>query len=168
MKPRSGKYEIKIKIDEICGYSSNIVGIVSQHSKNNIIIKHNGNNNRKTLKWHHLLYDYIGWSARGNKDNTYLPNGLCCGNNESSRTNNIFRRNSFMYKSNNENYQTRLPPIKTGDIMILTYDSNNGILSFTKENDNSKLNAQIYNLPKGNTFYWFVGHIRGKMSLSVL
>ena len=56
----------------------------------------------------------------------------------------------------------------SGDIIILAYDSYKGILSFFKENDNGKLNAQIGNLPKENTFYWFVGHNLGKMCLSVI
>ena len=82
----------------------------------------------------------------------YLPNGLYCGFSELSTKNNIFRRNNFVYKSNNEYYKDRLPPIKSSDIIILSYDSNNGILSFGKENDDGKLTAQIYNLPKGNTY----------------
>ena len=96
-----------------------------------------------------------------------LPNGLYCGNIE-SRPYNIFRLNNFVYKSNNENYQTRLPVFKQRDVVILTYDSNNGILLFSKENDNGKLNAQISNLPKMTTYYWFVGHGGGTFSVSIV
>ena len=88
-----------------------------------------------------------------------MPNGLYCGNvwNDSSIKNNIFHHNNFLYKSNNENFKDRLPEFKSGDIItILSYDSNNDILSFGKENDNGKLNAQISHLPKGNTYYWFI------------
>ena len=42
------------------------------------------------------------------------------------------------------------------------------ILSFCKENDNGKLDACIKNLPKDETFYWFVGHYYGELSLTVL
>ena len=170
MKPQSGKYKIKIKIDNISnGGYSNIIGIVSQHSKNNTIIKNNQNNyNDKTLWWSHQLYDYIGWTASGIKDDKYLPNGLYCSYDDASIKNNIFRKTKFIYRSNNENYKDRLPFLKSGDIIQLSYDSNNGILSFSKANDNGKLNAQISNLPKENTYYWFVGHRCGKMSLSVV
>ena len=172
MKPQSGTYKIKIKIDDIDNYCANIIGIVSQHSKKKKIIKNNSNQNDyndKTSYWSNQLYDYIGWSSCDSKqDNKLLPNGLYCGSHEPSRSNNIFRRNNFVYKSNNENYKDRLPIFKSGDIIILSYDSNNGILSFNKENDNGKLNAPISNLPKENTYYWFVGHCALNMSLSVL
>ena len=97
-----------------------------------------------------------------------LPNGLFCGNNNSSRENNIFRKNKFIYHSNNENYKTRLPGFENGDTIILQYDSNLSILSFSKENDNGKLDACIKNLPKDLTFYWFVGRTVGQICLSVL
>ena len=169
MKPQSGKYKIRIKINDICnGGSANVIGIISQHSKNNTIRKTNQNNdNNKTLYWFNQLYDYIGWSASGRQDDKHLPNGLLCGWNDSSSKNNIFRNNNFVYSSNNEDYSDRLPVFKSGDIILLSYDSNNGILSFCKENDNGKLDAQISNLPKENTYYWFVGHHWRKMCLSV-
>ena len=166
MKPQSGKYKIKIKIDKIDDlYRANMIGIISQHSKNNMIIKNN-QNNYKILEWWNQLDDYIGWGAHCGRGK--LLHGLVCGNNQLSCTNNIFRQNKFVYKSNNDNYKDKLPGIETGDIVILSYDSNNQILSFCKENDNGKLNAQISNLPKENTYYWFVGHMSGKMCLSVV
>ena len=171
MKPQSGKYKIKIKINNINnGWYANIIGIISQHSKNNKIIKNNQNYDFKTLRWWNQLDDYIGWSACGAKNDELLPNGLYCGSsqNESSIKNNIIRRNNFLYSSNNKYYPNDLPRIESGDIIQLSYDSNNGILSFNKENDNGKLNAQISNLPKENTYFWFVGQARGKMCLSLL
>ena len=172
MKPQSGIFKIKIKINNIYNTYANVIGIISQHSKNNEIIKNNQNNqnndNDKTLYWYNHLYDYIGWSTCGSNNDTHLPNGLLCGWNGSTIQNNVFRRNNFVYQSNNENYKNRLPPINSGDIIELSYDSNNGILLFCKENDNGKLNAQIYNLPTDNTYYWFVGHYLGKLCLSVL
>ena len=141
MKPQSGKYKIKIKIDNINNDSkANTIGVISQDSKNNTIIKNNQNNDDyKTLEWYNQLYDYIGWSACSREDDTQLAYGLHCGRNKSSRNNNIFRRNNFIYNSNNENYKDRFPWINSGDIITLSYDSNNGILSFYKENDNDKL-----------------------------
>ena len=56
----------------------------------------------------------------------------------------------------------------TGDIIVLQYDSDKSILSFSKENDNGDLNSCIKNLPKNKTFYWFVGHCFGKMCLTVV
>ena len=37
----------------------------------------------------------------------HLPNGLYCGYDDNSRENNIFRKNKFVYCSNNENYKNR-------------------------------------------------------------
>ena len=45
-----------------------------------------------------------------------------------------------------------------GDILLLSYNSDFNELSFKKENDNGKLNSFIKNLPKNQTFYWFVAH----------
>ena len=87
---------------------------------------------------------------------------------DNSRKNNIFRKNKFVYKSINENFQYRLPRINNGDIIVLQYDSDKGILSFSKDNDNGKLDSCISNLPKDLTFYWFVGHFCGQMSLTVV
>ena len=162
LKPESGKYKIEIKIDNISSISyANIIGIISHNSKKAKI-------ENESFDWCNQFCDYIGWSARGGEDDKYLPNGLFCGYNELSIKNNIFRNNNFVYKSNNENYRQRLPPITKGDIIMLSYDSDNGILSFSKNNDYGKLNAQIYNLPKMETYYWFVGHHYGEMSLSVV
>ena len=162
MKPQTGQYKITLKIDHIkVDNYANVVGIISQDSKHN-------NKIGTGEYWESELNDYIGWSACGVQNHSHLSNGLFCGNSEASRAKNIFRKNKFSYKSNNENYKERLPPIQTGDVVILSYDSNNGILSFGKENDNGKLNAHICNLPKMNTYYWFVGHVSGEMSVTVL
>ena len=61
-----------------------------------------------------------------------------------------------------------MPVFKKDDVIILTYDSDFAVLSFSKENDNGKLDAQIYNLPKMNAYYWFVGHGAGTMSVTVV
>ena len=58
--------------------------------------------------------------------------------------------------------------IKTGDIVVLEYDSNLSVLSFSKENDKGNLNSCIKHLPKNKIFYWFVGHYKGKMCLTVV
>lgn len=163
MIPNSGKYRIKFKINTIYNRAfANMIGIISQNCNYSDKIK---KNKRNDISWFKVFKDYIGWSASGAEDfygsvpNTI--NGLYCGSN-------IFRVNSFTYVSNNENYKNRLPGFKNNDIVTLLYDSDLGILSFGKENDNAKLNAQIYGLPRGNTFYWFVGHFNGRMSLTVI
>ena len=170
MKPKSGQYRMKIQIDNIDNsHYGNIIGVISQKSvSQNDEIKNNYNN---TFYWYYQLYDYIGWSACDTKDDKYLPNGLLCGYNELSISKNIYRKNHFVYKSNNDNYKKRLPIIKSNDVILLSYDSDNGILSFSKEENDDQvgeLNAQISNLPIANTYYWFVGHEWGKMSLTVV
>ena len=42
------------------------------------------------------------------------------------------------------------------------------ICDFQKETDNGKLNSCIKNLPKNETFYWFVGNQAGRMCFTVL
>ena len=100
------------------------------------------------------LNDYIGWSAYGRKK-YFLLNGLLCGlhgiwfGNEVH--NNIFRKNNFMYHSNNDNYKDRLPGYKKGDTTILQYDSDLAAVSFSKDNDNGNLDLYIKHLPNDLT-----------------
>ena len=171
MKPNSGKYKIKFQIDEIFnGSKPNMIGITSEkHDMNNInnSNKINKIKRKSNFKWNNDTYSYIGWSAYLNKDNYKVPNGLYCGN-DNSISKNIFRLNKYIYQSNNKNYTTRLPGLQSGDIAILTYNSDLKQLSFAKENDNGKLDAYIHNLPKNEIFYWFVGHKLGQMSITIL
>ena len=102
------------------------------------------------------------------QDDTWLPNGLYCGYEDDGRHNNIFRQNNFVYQSKNNNYKQRLPVFKTGDILLLSYNSALNELSFGKENDNNKLNSLVKNLPCNQTFYWFVGHDYGEMSMTIV
>ena len=126
--------------------------------------------------WRNELYDCIGWSTSNEQWEQYLPNGLFgvgmndCTLSKKETKQNIFYNdnNSFIYVSNNKNYKNRLPGIKNGDIIVLEYNSDESMLSFSKENDNGKLNSSIKNLPTQQTFYWFVGHECGKMCLNVL
>ena len=169
MKPQSGKHKIKFKINQMfCGSWANAIGIIGDSSKNNEKIRNNTIENN--CLWDSDLYSYIGWSSsqNGYVNKTYLPNGLYCGYRKSGVENNIFRKNNFIYCSNNENYKENLPLYKNGDIVVLEYDSNLSILHFSKENDNGKLNSCIKNLPKNETFCWFVGHFSGKMCLTVV
>ena len=177
MIPNSGKHKIKFKMDNIDNnYVENIIGIISETSKNNINvsekIKNDNSKNNKDWYWCDRFYDYIGWSflsERNTDDWTeiFLQNGLLCGYSNWSSENNIFRKNKFIYQSNNDNYKQRLPGIYTNDIIILEYDSDLSTLSFAKENDGGKLNVYISNLPTDKTFYWFVGHDRGAVCLTV-
>ena len=169
MKPNSGIYHLKIKIDKIDNNYLNIIGITSDkhNDKNNIKMKKY--NKYNDYKWHSDS-NYIGWSACNRDNDQLLPNGLYCGNinNSKSKSANIFRENKFVYKSVNSNYKTRLPGWNIKDVLILKYNSNLNILSFGKENDNGKLNSYIYNLPKMKQFYWFVAHRCGFMHLTLL
>ena len=97
-----------------------------------------------------------------------VTNSLFCGSGDNGRQNNIFRNNDFLYQSKNRNYRYRLPGFESGDILILSYNSDIYQLSFAKENDNGELNSFIEFLPENTTFYWFVGHADDKpMSISV-
>ena len=155
MKPQSGNYKIKFKINEINNDNfGGIVGIISSNCKNNDLIKkvlitNDKYNNRNQLnyRWYNQLSSFIGWCGFDN--------------------NNIFLQNKFIYVSNNENYKQRLPKFTTGDTIVLQYNSDLEILSFSKENDNGKLDSYIKNLPNDQTFHWFVGHFVGKMCLTV-
>ena len=159
MKPKSGIYKIKFKIGKIDNTSyGSIVGIISQNRKNKYNSKH--------LSWYSRCNDFIGWSAC-DKNSYLLQNGLYCGL-KLVRQNNIFVKNNFIYVSNNKNYQQRLPNIKNGDTLVLRYNSDKSILSFSKENDKCKLDSYIKNLPKDETFCWFVGHGEGEMCLTVI
>ena len=172
MKPQSGKYKIKLKIDKIYNLGfPNSVGIMSEICKT-VINQEFKTDNRNNWEWDDNFDGYIGWSACNAVSNIpnykYLPYGLYCGWYDDTRTNNIFRKNKFVYCSNNENYKEGLPNIKAGDTIVLQYDSDASILSFSKENDNGKLDAYISNLPKDLTYYWFVGQYEGEMCLTVV
>ena len=167
MKPNSGIYDIRIKINKIKNASAwnNIIGITSeQYDKKSL----NQLRKNKNYDWTNDSNNYIGWSACGTKDDKQLPNGLYCGEGHNGRKNNIFRKNNFIYQSKNGNYKSRLPGFRSGDILLLSYNSNLNELSFGKEFDNGKLNSFIKNLPKNRTFYWFVAHFDDNpMSISI-
>ena len=113
--------------------------------------------------------NYIGWSARDNhKNDSEFVSGLYCFDAD-NLVKNIFRKNNFIYQSKNDNYKNGLPGFKTGDILVLSYNSHLYQLSFKKENDNGKLNSLIKNLPKNMIFYWFFAHSDNKpVSISVV
>ena len=161
MIPNSGIYSIKIKIDHVGKDDSrNAIGITCN--------THETNNSLKEENWY-LSDDYIAWTAWNNPYNNKdkLKHGLLCGYDKYLQVTNIFIQSKFVYKSNNEYYTTALPYIRTGDTVILQYDSNKNSLSFFKTND-KKLNAQITNLPKDKTFYWFIGHCFRVMSMTII
>ena len=194
MKPKSGKYNIKLKIHSIDkSFYANVIGIISQDSKNyhkttnntyintlsnvsNVKSNVNDGNNINIYNhnidtnhyWCYDYYDYIGWSATDGEDDKYLPNGLLCGFDDNSRSNNIFRGNKFVYQSNNKNYEKRLPGLKTGDTVMLQYDSHLSTLTFSKEDSKPKLNSCIKHLPPDVTFYWFVGHWKGQIHVKIV
>ena len=102
-----------------------------------------------------------------NSKKMHVPNGLLCGYSKYCQQRNIFTLSKFSYKSNNNYYKKKLPYIKTGDKVILQYDSNKNSLSFRNAND-EKLDSSITNLPKDKTFYWIVGHSFGTMSMTIV
>ena len=169
MKPNSGIYTIKIKINDVCNrtYSDNIIGITSEKYDNNHETINN-NNEHYNYRWEEQL-NYIGWSACDHENDSTTPNGLFCGYYDTEQKHNIFRKNNFIYQSKNDNHKKRLPGFKTDDIIILSYNSTLNELSFYKENDNGKLDSCIANLPENMTFYWFVAHFDTKpMSISIV
>ena len=165
MTPYSGKYTIKIKMNNIDNGSwANIIGITSKNYSKH---KSGMSNSAYDDTWYNDSC-YIGWSSHYRENNKLLPNGLLCGVNKDSISSNIFRLYKFKYQSRNKNYVKRLPHLKVGDIVVLSYDSNLFTLSFTKENDNGDLNSYIENLPNNQTFYWFVGHSYKQMSMTIV
>ena len=92
---------------------------------------------------------------------------MICGYNDDYQKNNIFILSKFSYISNNSSYAERLPHIKSGDTIIMEYDSNKFELLFFKEND-KLLNSKIINLPKNKTFYWMVGHNYKLMEMTIV
>ena len=171
MQRNSGLYTLKLGINKIDDtFATNIVGITcAKYSK--VIKRKQEKENLQEYYDHQWLNDteYIGWSSSDRKDeNKYLPNGLYCGFSDNSRLNNVFRRKKWLYKSRNNNYKQRLPGWKNGDIIVLSYNSDLNILSFSKENDNGLLNAFIKDLPEVKAFYWFIGHANGHMSITVV
>ena len=193
MSWNSGIYSIKLRIDKIDNDLKswgNIVGITSDNfctiaslSSNNI------NSNSKEegkFNWVQDCNNWIGWSASHLKKDNVLPNGLYCGWNADTRRKNIFRRSEFKYKSRNDKYQERLPAYESGDIIVLTYNSDLGELSFQlfkkkkkkkksglfgnshNNEEESSLDSYIYDLPRDLTFYWFFGHYCKPVSLTIL
>ena len=185
----SGIYQIKLKIDKIDNSSpgyGNIVGLTSDNFGDGSIAlgQYNGE-----YDWTLNSFNWIGWSGCDREDDVRLPNGLYCGaGSADSRADNIFRVSGFKYLSRNGRYSKRLPGYGSGDIISLIYNSDLGQLSFklfrnkntntnnTNNNGSSNenieevslLDSYIYNLPRDLTFYWFIGHWRKPMSVTIL
>ena len=190
MKPKSGIYTIKIKIDNVNNNTYlNSIGITSQTLCSTLgkhLIDRSEKKGdfdkfatekygmqkrpwKKEFDWRRESLYYIGWSASDEENLTsdeYLPHGLYCGYGKKGRECNIFRQNDFEYVSKNDNYKSRLPGWDRGDTIFLSYNSNDYTLSFGKLNDN-KLDSLIKHLPQNQTYYCFVGHWFGKMSLTM-
>ena len=176
---KSGIYKIKFKIDKIdngiFGYG-NIVGITSDKFDDGSI---NFGTPGK-YRWLKKSPNWIGWRSQVRDDDVRLPHGLYCGSGESGRRKNIFRRSEFKYTSRNGKHSETLPIYRSGDIVVMIYDSDVGQLSFqlfSKKEDNgngneneevSILDSYIHNLPRDLTFYWFVGHEGFPMSITIL
>ena len=163
MKPNSGIYKIRFKINKINSDSCfNAIGIIcNTHPTNNSQSKHN--------YWYNS-HDYIAWSSFENKGEDIIlnvPNGLICGGGNKYQSRNIFVLSNFKYMSNNISYLRRLPGYKSGDIIEMLYDSSSNSLTFFKSN-NKLLNSKIIHLPKEKTFYWIVGHDYGQIFVTIV
>ena len=139
----SGIYKIKLKIDTIYNGvdgSGNMIGLTTDNFGNGSIDLGNDG----SYDWVRDSVSWIGWSARDKQDDVDLPNGLYCGCGKSGRAANIFRRSGFKCKSRNGKYSDRLPVYRSGDIVVLIYNSDLGQLSFElfkkkeKSNNNNK------------------------------
>ena len=108
MKPNSGIYKIRFKIDKISNNResiANIIGITCNTDKNN-----NWDKN------HHYWYystDYIGWSSyqinikeniNSNEYDQFLPAGLLCGSSVCQKDN-IFYKQKIKYKNYIDKYE---------------------------------------------------------------
>ena len=163
MKPNSGTYKIKFKINNIYNKCTvNAIGITCNTHKTN-------NSKSRYDDYWYCSHDYIAWSSWDNngKSSKNVPSGLICGYSDDYQSHNIFVLSNFKYMSNNNSYLQVLPFIKTGDVIEMFYDSNNNELSFSKSND-ALLNSKIVNLPKDKTFYWIVGHEYQQMSVMIV
>ena len=176
MKPNSGIYKIKFKIDKISNKESlaNIIGITC-----------NTDNNNNWLETHHYWYysnDYFGWSSYEIGDNDtwssddytqYIQGGLLCGSSMCQNTN-MFYNKPVKYQSYISKYETRLPCLKSNDIVVLEYDSDNGSMRFGKKSKfkdddlNSVMIACLTNLPRSEPFYWMVGHEHDPMIVNII
>lgn len=158
MKPNSGIYTIKLKIDKIKNSSTymNMVGITS------------GMSDRNKMHYWDTTPSHIGWCAYDSNNIGINIHGLTCESTANVQENSIFYKkpNRCIYQSRNDNYKNRLPTIDNDDVLILIYDSNKNELNFTKEND-EKLDAFISNLPADTIFYWMVGHNSDTMSITI-
>ena len=183
MKPNSGIYKIKFKIDKISNKRSlaNIIGITCNTD----------NNNNWHEDYHYWYYsnEYIGWSSYEIRENDtsnsssnssspddgskYIRGGLLCGSSMCQK-NNIFYSKPVKYQSYISKYKTRLPCLKSNDIVILEYDSDHASMRFGKKSKfkdddlNSIMIACLNNLPTGKTFYWMVGHEHDPMVVNII
>ena len=160
MNPNCGIYTIKFKINDINNIGQpNAIGITCNKYPTE-------KSSKGFYNYWFYSHDYIAWSGYNAHSET-LPNGLLCGMSQKFQKNNIFIKSNVKYQSNNWYYRNRLPSIKSGDTIILQYNSNKNILSFFKLNDDA-LNSYIYDLPKNTTFYWFVGHYWDTMGITIV
>ena len=142
MKPDSGVYKIKFKINNIDNqYPLNAIGITcNTHETNNSQYK----------SWWFYSHDYITWSSKDSKGNhgknVHMPNGLICGYIDACQSRSIFTLSKFKYMSNNNSYLEKLPGSKSGDIIEMVYNSNTNQLSLFKSND-KLLNSKVVSTP---------------------
>ena len=173
MEPNSGIYKIKFKIGKISNRQSlaNIIGITC-----------NTDNNNNWLETHHYWYysnEYIGWSSYEIRDSDtsnytkYIRGGLLCGS-SLCQEDNLFYKNPVKYQSYISKYKKRLPCLKSNDIVVLEYDSDNACMQLGKKSKfkdddlNSIMIACLSNLPRSETFYWMVGHEHDPMVVNII
>ena len=171
MKPNSGIYDIRMKVDEInsdnCWSAIGITTATYDYGCSPLGTLNCWSYKDDCIGWSSFDYDKKDWCYTAPYSN--MKNGLLVGSSSYGEKvqDNIFIQSKFVYQSNNKFYKDGLPYIKNGDTIIMKYDSNNNILSFYKLNDN-KLNAQISNLPKDKILYWFVGRYSQQLSVTIL
>ena len=62
MKPKPGKYKIKIKVNKISPWDPSYLNVIGVKA----------DINKGYMHWYNVTYDYIGWSSYDGKDNTCM------------------------------------------------------------------------------------------------
>ena len=145
MIPKSGIYTIKFKVNQIDdSFGYNVIGISCNQDRSN--------NSQFCDLWYYSN-EYIGWCVNGR----LLYGGDRC------RSTNIFYKNKFIHHDQNNYFQ-----IRNGKTITFIYDSYSTKILMDNSDNQLLSNSSISNLPKDKTFYWFIGHYGGKLSITIL
>ena len=146
MKPNTSIYQIKWLVGKTDAPDTSTLGLCNELF-----------DVKTTSRW--LEFDnYIGWCV-GNERSSRVSNGVMAGYVKPDQNKNQFQ-NACKYIGNES-----LPPLKSGDIVTLIYDSVERTLSFKLKE--KKIDGQIVNLPK-QPLYWFAGKFGQDFKVTII